>query len=77
MNERESLAVMEAGLIGLMNLCVLPAIPTPPMLLLYAVPGALRSPTPNMEYGAYPPYVCASAHTALNSSATAAAMILL
>ena len=33
------------------NLLLLEAIPTPPILLLYAVPSLDRSPIPKTEYG--------------------------
>ena len=56
MKERESLAVNEAGLTMLMNLLLLLAIPTPPILLLYAVPSLVIFPIPYIEYGENEPY---------------------
>ena len=44
--ERVSLAVTAAGFIMFMNLLFLVAMPTPPILLLNAVPCLDRSPTP-------------------------------
>ena len=51
MNARESLAVTAAGLRKFRYLWFLDAIPTPPMVPLYAEPWPRMSPTPNMEYG--------------------------
>ena len=46
MNVILSRAVTEAGFRTLMYPLLRSATPTPPMVLLYAVPGWLRSPTP-------------------------------
>ena len=56
MNELLSLTEIAAGFIMLTNLLLFDAIPTPPMLLLYAVPSFEMSPIPKMEYGEYAPY---------------------
>ena len=54
--EQLSLFETDAGFIMFMNLLLFEAIPTPPMLLLYAVPSFDSSPIPKTEYGEYAPY---------------------
>ena len=56
MKERESLAVTAAGFIELMKRLLRDAIPTPPIVLLYAEPPAEILPRPNIEYGVKPEY---------------------
>ena len=54
MKESESLAVTAAGLRELMKRLFRDAIPTPPIVLLYAEPPLERFPSPNIEYGVNP-----------------------
>ena len=54
MKERVSLAVTAAGLRELMKRLLRDAIPTPPIVLLYAEPPLDRVPMPNIEYGVNP-----------------------
>ena len=63
MKDRESLAVTAAGFSKFIYLVFLEAMPTPPIVWLYADPWSNRSPIPNRLYGEYPLYapLCALA----------------